>query len=85
MDGRETGQATVESDQHVQGLGLTDLAHDDAGGPHAQCFLHQPPHGDLASALEVRLACLHRDHVAQPQIQFEDLLDGDHPFSWPHR
>ncbi len=50
-------------------------------GPHPQRLLDQSPQRDLAGALEVGLAGLHRHDVAERDAQLEDLLAGDDPFA----
>jgi len=66
-------QSTVECNEQVQTLRLTDLADDDAGGAHAQRLLNQATQGNLTGALEAWLTALHRGHVAQRDLQFVDL------------
>ena len=59
------GQAAVQRDQQVEALLLPDLADDDPGRAHPQRLLDQAAQRDLAGALEVGLAALHRDDVGQ--------------------
>ena len=66
-------QSTVECNEQVQTLRLTDLADDDAGGAHAQRLLNQATQGNLTGALEAWLTALRRGHVAQRDLQFVDL------------
>ena len=73
------GQPGVQRDQQVEALLLPHLADDDPGGPHPQRLLDQAAQRDLAGALEVGLAGLHRDDVGQRHPQLEDLLAGDDP------
>ena len=68
--------AGVHGLEHVQGLGGTDLAHDDAVGPHTQAVLDQVAHGDLALALDVGRAGLQPDHVILLELQLGRVLDG---------
>ena len=77
VDRAHPGQAGIQGDQHVQALGLPDLAHHQPVGAHAQGLLDQPAHGDFAFALQVGLPALQPHDVPQRKLQFEDLLDGD--------
>ena len=71
------GKPGIQGDQHVQALGLPDLAHHQPVGAHAQGLLDQPAHGNFAFALQVWLPALQPHNVPQRKLQFEDLLDGD--------
>ena len=48
-------------------------------GPHPQRVAHEPPHGDLAAALERRRARLESHDVRVAQAQLGGVLDGDDP------
>src|SRR5450756_207568 len=74
-------EATVEGDEQVEALGLAHLADDDAGGTHPERLLDQAAQRYLTGALEAGLTALHRGNVAQRDLQLEDLLTGDHPFT----
>ena len=69
--------AGVHGLEHVQRLGATDLAHDDAVGPHAEGVADQVPDGDLALALDVGRASLQADDVVLVQLQLDGVFDGD--------
>jgi hypothetical protein len=74
-------QAGVQRDEQVEALLLAHLTDHQPGGPHAQRLLDQPAQRDLARALEVGLAGLHRDHVWERDTELEDLFAGDHPLA----
>ena len=75
------GRPRVQRDEQVEALLLPHLADDDPRGPHPQRLLDQPAQRDLAGALEVGLAGLHRDDVGQRHPQLEDLFARDHPLA----
>ena len=53
------------------------LADHDAVGAHAQGVLDEVADGDLAPALDVRRAGLHREHVVLVELELLGVLDGD--------
>ena len=80
MDGTHPGKSTVQCNQHVQALRFADLPHHQPVGPHPERFLHQAPERDLAFTLQVGLAALEADHIAQRELEFEDFFNRDHAF-----
>ena len=64
VDRRERAvMARVHGLEHVDRLGATTLADDDAVGAHTQAVADEVADRDLALALDVRRARLERDHV----------------------
>ena len=68
--------AGVHRLEHVEGLGTTNFADDDAVGPHAQRVPYEIPHGDFATALDVRWPALQSDDVALAKLQLHRVFDG---------
>ncbi len=64
---------------------LPDLADNDSVRAHPQCLFDQPAKGDLTGSLKVGLPCLHRHHIWQGHLKFEDLFGRDHPFAGRNR
>ena len=62
--------ARVHGLKHVDRLGSTYLAEDDAIGAHTQGVLHQIAHGDLTLSLEVGGARFQSDNVGLLQLKF---------------
>ena len=81
MHGAHPGKPGIQSDQHVQALGLPDLADHQPVRPHAQGLLDQPAQRDLPLPLQVRLAALKPHDVAERKLQLEDFLHGDDPLA----
>ena len=52
--------------------------------PHSQSLFDQPTQRDLTGAFKVRLTGLHRDDVAQREVELEHLLDRHHSFARAH-
>ena len=77
--GDATVVARVERLQHVEGLGTSHLADDDAVGPHPQRVDHEVTGRDLALVLDVGLASLETDHVVLIEDQLGGVLDGHDP------
>ena len=65
---------------HLDHLGATDLADDDAVRTHTQRVAHKVAHGDCAKTFAVGGACLEPHHVCSRKCQFGGVLDRDHPF-----
>ena len=87
VDGRQRSVvAGVHRHQHVERLGATHLADDDAGGPHAQRIADQIADADLACTLDVLAAGLQCDAIRQAAIQLElgDLLHRHHALVESH-
>ncbi len=81
MDGGQGAVvAGVHGLEHVQGLGPSYLADDDAVGALAQGVDHQVANGDLALSFFVRRAGLHAHHVGLAQAQFGHILHGHDAF-----
>lgn len=78
MDRAHARKARVQGDEQVEALGFAHLADDEPVGPHAQGLLDEAAQRDLARPFEVRLPALHRDEVADVEVELERLLDGHH-------
>ena len=65
--------------QHVQGLGSTHLADNDAIRTHAQAVAKQAALRHLALALDVGRARLEDDHVFLLKLQFCGIFDRHDP------
>ncbi len=74
---REAWLATVQRNEHVKRLSLSDLTDDKAVGAHAQRLLHEPAQWNLTCSLERWAARLHRDPIGMPQFEFEHFFAGD--------
>jgi len=74
-------EAGIQSDEHVQALGLPDLPDHQTVRPHAQGLLDQAAQRNLALPLQVRLTALKTDDVAERQLQLKDFLHRYDPFA----
>ena len=81
MNGGHPWKAAVKRDEHVERLGLANLANDYAAGAHTQRLLHKAAHRNFADAFEVRLPALHAHDVPCGNIEFEDFLDRHDSFA----
>src|SRR2546429_432644 len=71
--------ARVHRLEHVERLGASDLADDDAVGAHSQRVTHELADADLTLAFDVRRPRLGRDHVLLLELELRRVLDRHDP------